>query len=60
MLPGPGGSNIERVSPVQDEVHGLRQLLPLDARHELPRRHLEYLNGVPRFVGDVQMLAVLR
>src|SRR5580698_5899875 len=50
---GPRGADVQRLA-VQNEVHGLRELLPLDVRHESPRLYLEDLEDVPRLVGHVE------
>jgi hypothetical protein len=54
---GTCSANVERLA-VQDEVHGLRELLPLDVRHESPRLYLEDLDNVPCLVGHVEKPAV--
>ena len=53
----PGGADVERLT-VQDQVHGRRELLLRDVRHQLPGLHIEDLHRVAGFVCHVQMLAV--
>ena len=54
---GAGSADVERVA-VQNEMHGFRELLPLDARHEPPGLQLVDLDDVPRFARHVEMLAM--
>ncbi len=54
---GAGGADVERVA-MQDEMHGLRELLPGDARHEPPCLQLVDLDDVPCFARHIEMLAM--
>src|SRR5450755_1321439 len=54
---GAGGTDVERLA-LQKEVHWLRELFPLDARHQLPGLQLVDLDDVPRFARHVEMLAM--
>ena len=52
---GAGGADVERVA-MQDEMHGFRELLSPDARHEPPGLQLVDLDDVPRFARHIKVL----